>query len=170
MPDNRRVVQVMLRTGLRVGDVLSLRCRELGRTMVVWESKTGKCLRTGLPDGLVAEIVAAAGGSEWAFPSPKDPKKHRTRQAVWKDIKRAQKVLRIPLNLGTHSARKAYASHLMAVYGDLEVVRRALNHENTTTTIIYAMADTLAMSALERRHKWKKARRKTTVDKSAHKR
>jgi len=40
--------------------------------------------------------------------------------------------------------RKAYAVALMARYGDLKRVQRALNHDRYTTTMIYAMADQLA--------------------------
>lgn len=158
MPDNRRVVQVMLRTGLRVGDVLSLPRDKLARQFTVRESKTGKAMRCGLPDWLRAEIERHSTGSPWAFPSPTDPKKHRTRQAVWADLKRVQRALRLSINLGTHSARKTYAVHLMHQYGDIERVRRALNHDNATVTVLYAMADMLAESAAARRVEWKRRR------------
>jgi integrase len=150
-PVNRTVCQVMLHTGLRVGDVLTIRKDQLGRRMTVRESKTNKVKRCGLPDWLADEIRAQAGASEWAFPSPYDPTKHRTRQAVWKDIKRIAKVVRIPVNIGTHSMRKVYAVDLMRRYGDIAAVQRALNHDNPTVTILYALADQLAQSAELRR-------------------
>lgn len=165
MPDNRRVVQVILHTGLRVGDVLALRLDQIGRQFTVRQQKTGKPIRTGLPDWLVREIMAAAlegGPTPWAFPSPKDRQQHRTRQAVWKDIKRLQRSLHLPVNLGTHSMRKEYAVDLLTRYGDIEAVRRALGHDRSTTTMIYAMADQLTKTAVQRRrtraHKARKAR------------
>lgn len=158
MPDNRRVIQVMLRTGLRVSDVLELRRDQLARQFTVREKKTGKPMKCGLPDSLRDEIMRHSSGSVWAFPSPKDPKQHRTRQTVWKDLKRIQKAFRMPENLGTHSARKTYAVHLMQKYGDIERVRRALNHSSTTVTVIYAMADILAREAPARRVAWKRRR------------
>jgi len=99
-----------------------------------------------------------SAGSPWAFPSPTDPTKHRTRQAVWRDLKRVQRALRLPVNLGTHSARKTYAVHLMNQYGDIERVRKALNHDNATITVVYAMADILAQTAKQRRVEWKRRR------------
>ena len=45
--------------------------------------------------------------------------------------------------------RKVYAVRLMAKYGDLEKVRRNLNHSSSSITAIYAMADLL----LERKRK-----------------
>lgn len=166
-PDNRRVCQVMLHTGLRVGDVLALRKDQLARQFSFTEQKTGKRRRVGLPDWLRAEIIQAAGASEWAFPSPLHPEKHRTRQAVWKDIKRAQRAFRMPLNLGPHSMRKYYAVDLMDKYGDLERVQRALAHENAATTALYALADRITETNLHRRStRAAKAREKRAVDKS----
>lgn len=152
--DNRLVVQVILHTGLRVGDVLALRQDQIGRQFTVIQQKTRKPIRVGLPDRLVVQIKAAAdqyGPSPWAFPSPRNPEQHRSRQTVWKDLKRLQRGLHIPVNVGTHSMRKEFASDLMDRYGDLAVVQRALGHDRATTTMIYAMADQLTKTALDRR-------------------
>jgi site-specific recombinase XerD len=148
----------MLRTGLRVSDVLDLERDKLARQFTVRERKTGKRMKCGLPDWLREEIMHNSQGSKWAFPSPTDPARHRSRQAVWADLKRVQRALRLPVNLGTHSARKTYAVHLMHQYGDIDRVRRALNHDNATVTVVYAMADMLAASAPSRRVNWKRKR------------
>lgn len=140
-PQNRLIARVCLHTGLRVGDVVALKRGQLGRQFVVTEAKTGKWRKVGLPDGLRAEVLAQAG-RDWAFPGAKDGQ-HKTRQAVWKDVKRAAKAFRLPQNVGPHSFRKVYAVELLAKYGDIERVRRSLNHQNVATTLIYAMADRL---------------------------
>lgn len=140
-PGNRLVCEVMLHTGLRVGDVLGLRTEQLQPRLWVRESKTGKRKQIGLPRDLLQRIKAQAG-PEWAFPGRK-PGTPRTRQAVWADVKRAAKAFRLPQNAGTHSMRKVYAVELLERYGDIERVRRALNHDRVATTLIYAMADRL---------------------------
>lgn len=140
-PQNRLIARVCLHTGLRVGDVVALQTAQLGRQFVVTEAKTGKRRKVGLPDGLRREVLRQAGPL-WAFPGAKEGC-HKTRQAVWKDVKRAAKAFRLPQNVGPHSFRKVYAVDLLAKYGDLERVRRALNHGNVATTLIYAMADRL---------------------------
>lgn len=140
-PQNRLIARVCLHTGLRVGDVVALKRGQLGRQFVVTEAKTGKRRKVGLPDGLRAEVLAQAG-RDWAFPGAKDGQ-HKTRQAIWKDVKRAAKAFRLPQNVGPHSFRKVYAVELLAKYGDIERVRRSLNHQNVATTLIYAMADRL---------------------------
>jgi integrase len=157
-PDNRLVCRVMLYTGLRVGDVLALRCDQLARCFWITEQKTGKRRKVGLPDALIAEIRARAGGSPWAFPSPRDPAKPRTRQAVWSDLNRVAKALRLPPHIGTHSMRKSFAVDLMAKYGDIEKVQKALNHSNPSVTVLYAMADKLAESYDERRGLYRRKR------------
>lgn len=168
LPGNRRVLQVELRTGLRISDVLELKKDQIGRCFWVTEKKTHKRKQCGLPDWLVADIRAAAGNSEWAFPSPSDPTKHRTRQSVWKDLKRVAEAFRFYQNLGTHSFRKAYAVDLMNKYHDIEMVQRALNHDNSSTTIIYALADHLLETAPQRRSLKRRARScKPIVDNSA---
>lgn len=137
--ENRIVMRVAVHTGLRLGDVLALRTEQLRPNFWVTEQKTGKRRQVGLPQHLLADIRANAG-KVWAFPG-RDPTKHRTRQAVWKDVKRAAKAMRLPQNVAPHSARKVYAVDLLQRYGDIERVRRALNHDNEIVTLIYAMAD-----------------------------
>lgn len=140
-PQNRLIARVCLHTGLRVGDVVALRTQQLGLQFTVTESKTKKRRKVGLPTELLQEIKAQAG-TEWAFPGCK-PGKHKTRQAVWADVKRAAKAFRLPQNVGPHSFRKVYAVELLGKYGDLGRVQRALNHSSAEVTMIYAMADKL---------------------------
>lgn len=139
-PANRLIMRVALHTGLRISDVLELRPEQLKRNFWVTEQKTGKKRQVGLPDELLEDLRGAAG-EYWVFPSPRNKHQHRTRQGVWKDVKRAARAARLPANIGTHSARKTYAVDLLRQYGDIERVRRALNHGSIEVTLIYAMAD-----------------------------
>lgn len=149
MPDNARVMRVALHTGLRVGDVLALRTEQLAPRFWVTESKTGKRRQIGLPEPLLSDLKNCAG-DQWVFPG-KNPSAHRTRQAVWRDVKRASKALRLPQNVGPHSARKVYAVELLRKYGDIDRVRRALNHGSESVTLIYALADKQLESKSKRR-------------------
>lgn len=138
-PKNRLVMRAALHTGLRISDVLRLRREQLQPHFWVTEQKTGKRRQVGLPQPLLSDLQNAAG-SVWVFEG-RNPEKPHTRQAVWKDVKRAAKAFRLPVNAAPHSARKIYAADLMERYGDLDRVRRALNHNSETVTLIYAMAD-----------------------------
>lgn len=139
MPENRLVVRTALATGLRIGDVLELRPGQLKPHFWIKEQKTGKSRQVGLTKELLSDLKNAAG-KDWVFPG-RDPCKHRTRQAVWADVKRAAQAFRLPQNVAPHSFRKVYAVDLMHKYGDISRVQRALNHNSVTITAIYAMAD-----------------------------
>lgn len=138
-PQNRLVMRVALHTGLRLSDVLALKTEQLKPHFWVTERKTGKRKQIGLPEPLLSDLKKAAG-KEWVFEG-RSPGKPRTRQAVWKDVKRAAKAFRLPANIAPHSARKNYAAQLLEEYGDLDRVRRALNHNSESVTLIYAIAD-----------------------------
>ena len=137
-PSNRLVCRVCLQTGLRVGDVVSLKTRDLKGQFWIVEAKTKKRRRVNLTDDLL-EAIRAQAGEVWAFPGTK-PGHHRTRQAVWKDVKRAAKAFRIKQNVAPHSFRKTYAVELLRRCGDVRRVQRALNHSDCATTMVYVMA------------------------------
>lgn len=145
MPTNRTVVRVCMMTGLRVSDVLELRTADLKRRQTVRERKTGKTRRIQWPAALYEEMERNAGRL-WVFESRTDPKRHRTRQAVWKDIKRAEgvykrsKVIDRRQNLGTHTARKIAAVDAYHK-GGLPAAQRLLNHSDPLITRLYALAD-----------------------------
>lgn len=148
-PANALVMRVALHTGLRVGDCLALKTAQLQPRFWVTESKTGKRRQVGLPEPLLSDLKKQAG-EVWCFEGRR-PGKPRTRQAVWKDVKRAARALRLPQNVGPHSARKVFAVELLGKYGDIDRVRRALNHSSEAVTLIYAMADRQLESKQRRR-------------------
>lgn len=137
--ENRLVCRVLLHTGLRISDVLSLRTEQLKPNFWITEQKTGKRRQVGLPEPLLSDLKECAG-DPWVFPGV-DSRRHRTRQAVWKDVKRAAEACRLTQNVAPHSMRKVYAVKLLERYGDIDRVRRALNHGGIEVTLIYAMAD-----------------------------
>lgn len=145
---NRIVCEVCLQTGLRVGDVLALRTADIKPQFWIEEAKTKKRRRVNLPRDLRERILAQAG-EVWAFPGRK-PEQHRTRQAVWADVKRAARAFRIKQNVAPHSFRKVYAVELLRRCGDVKRVQRALNHSDCATTMIYVMAAEL-LAAKQRR-------------------
>lgn len=161
-PPNRRVMRLCLACGLRVNDALSIRADKLRRRMYIRESKTGKSKRITIPAELYDELERSSGRL-WVFEGRCDPKRHRTRQAVWKDCVRAAKALRctdlLPpgAQISPHTARKIAAVEAYED-GGLDAARKLLNHstESREVTLIYAMADKLTAdksAAIERRRK-----------------
>ena len=145
-PPNRLICRVSLACGLRVGDVVALTREQVANPRAwITERKTGKRRRLALGGELRRDILAQAGGT-WAFEGGRNPDKHRTRQAVWADLRRAARALRLPEHVSPHSMRKCYAVDLMERTGDLQRVQMALAHDDQATTLLYALADRLGAS------------------------
>ena len=147
MPQNALIIRTALQTGLRINDVLSLKPDQLKPNFWVTEAKTGKRKQVGLPKELLTELRRQAG-LNWVFEG-RDPTKHKTRQAIWYDVKRAAAAFRLPQNVAPHSFRKVYAVRLMEKYGNLSKVQKAMNHQRPEITMIYALADKLLEAKLQ---------------------
>lgn len=168
LPVNRLAVQVSLSTGLRISDVLSLKTETIQRTArpYVRDSKTGKNHRIYLTAELRTQLLAQAG-SIWVFEGRLDPKKHRTRQTVYKDmehavavVKRAQQVDR-GKSISPHSARKCAAVRAYQ-RGGLEAARAMLVHDpdHPMVTMLYALSDEMPSSKRCRKRKPATSKRK----------
>lgn len=139
---NVLAIRVSLETGLRIDDVLRLRWENFtgpGKFQFV-AKKTGKKGKKRISLDLYRRILAQKSDkSPWCFPGRKTGK-HRTRQTVWRDIKRAAEQQGIKSGLSPHSARKTYAVGLREREG-LPAVQRELQHASKETTMLYAFAD-----------------------------
>lgn len=141
--ENRLAITVSLLTGLRIGDVLSLRTRDLlSDRFTITEEKTLKRRTIRLPNKLRDELQSISG-KIYVFENRLSARKHRTRQAVYKDIKRAAKAFRIKSNISCHTARKIYAVSEYKKDFSVARVKKLLNHSNEAVTMIYAIADEL---------------------------
>lgn len=139
-PANSAVCRLCLHYGLRVGDVLALKSSSVhGTQTTIRESKTGKRRRI-LWNERTRALALRFANEIWCFPGRNDPTKHRTRQAVWRDIQRAKKALRLRGAVGTHSMRKSFAVRKYAACGDMRAVKRLLNHTDEAVTALYALA------------------------------
>lgn len=141
--ENRLAILVSLTTGLRISDVLNLRTCQLKKKFTVVEQKTLKKKLIRLSDGLLDELLAIAG-SVFVFEHRLDPRRHRTRQAVYKDVRRAARAFRIDVNVSVHSARKMYAVKQYKRTCSIQRVQELLNHSSEAVTMIYALADQMA--------------------------
>ena len=142
-PENRLAIITSMVTGLRIGDVLCLRRSDIDKDrFTVTEEKTLKRRSIRLPARLRDELLLHCG-KIFVFPHRYSERKHRTRQAVYKDIRRAAKAFRVRLHVSPHSARKIYAVSEYKKDMNLKRVQRLLNHSNEAVTMIYALADEL---------------------------
>ena len=142
---NALALRVSLETGLRIDDTLKLKTSDLKRStgFYVREMKTGKRKYVKLPKTL-KNVLRDVSGTEYVFPSRSRNDKHRVRQTVWRDLKRACRALDIDeKGISPHTLRKMYAVSLYEDTGCLLAVQKYLNHKFQSTTIAYALSDKL---------------------------
>lgn len=137
--ENSLALRTSLETGWRISDVLSLTPKQIkGRTVTITAMKTGKPDKKVVSADL-AKRLKQISGREFVFEG-RFGDKPRTRQAVWKDIKRSAKQLKLDGNISCHSARKTYAVEDFKD-GGLAKVQKDLQHSDINTTMLYAFAD-----------------------------
>ena len=141
---NVLAMRIAVETGLRIDDVLSLTWGDLdGRKLRFTAKKTGKGGTKTLSADLCRRLELFRGGkNEFLFPG-RDHTKHRTRQSVYKDVKRAAVRLGLAGHISPHSARKTYAVTVRQTQG-LASAQRELQHSRMDTTMLYAFSDIMA--------------------------
>lgn len=147
MPANALAIEASLYTGLRIDDVLSLKTATVQRSArpYVRDSKTGKLHRIYLPAELRERMLAQAG-RVWVWEHRLDWRRHRTRQAVYKDMRQAAAVYertgRLRAHVSPHSARKVAAVRAYK-RGGLDAAQALLVHDtgHPLVTLVYALAD-----------------------------
>ena len=141
--ENVLALRISLETGLRIDDVLSLRGDQLnGRTIKGVAEKTGKPFKKVISADL-AKRLRQIGRSGYIFPHRTKKGEHRTRQAVWANMKKAADVMGVELNAAPHSARKTYAVEVFQDRG-LDAAQKELQHDRLSTTMLYAFSDILS--------------------------
>lgn len=145
--ENVIAMRVSLETGMRIGDVLKIKKADIkGRTVSYIAEKTGKKGKAVLSQDL-AKRLKSLGNDIWVFPHRCSTEKHRTRQTVWNDVKKASKMLKEKgllndENVAPHSGRKTFAVNDRKENG-LTHTQKALQHSSKGVTMTYAFADEL---------------------------
>ena len=123
-------VRISADTGLRVSDVLSIRCGDLKNTMKVKERKTGKKRTIHLkPSTLKACKAFAAHGEDKLLPV--------NRSTIYRQIKTAATDLGYE-HVSMHSIRKLYARNFCKAHG-LAATQREMQHDYLSTTMLYVL-------------------------------
>lgn len=144
MPENRLACEISLLTGLRINDVLSLKTEQIKKgRFTVHEQKTGKNRQVSLPKNIIWQALSYSSPL-YVFPHRLNGREHRTRQAVFKDLKRVARAFHCKENLSPHSLRKVYAVEEYKKDGDLKRVQKLLNHSDEAVTYIYALSNILS--------------------------
>ena len=143
-PKYKLIYKIGTASGLRVSDIIKLKKIQVqsNNRPSIKAKKTGKVRRIFISQKtreLINDIIRAdMTGSEYLFPSPRDPKKHITRQSVYKAFQKASLIAGIDHKIGTHCMRKKYAKkQFKKVHGDIFKVQKMLQHEKIGDTATY---------------------------------
>lgn len=130
-----------INTGLRVGDILKLRIKDVrGKTHIqLREMKTGKLknylINKKLKQALTG-YISDKDPNEFIFRSRKGSNKSISRQQAYSILSKAGRACGLN-NIGTHSMRKTYAYHLYKKTGDVVAIMKILNHASPDITLRY---------------------------------
>lgn len=148
--DRRLVFSVALETGLRIGDVLKIKTRDLKQIapdalkiayIAQKTKKKGSCILKGQTARELLFLAKFRRGFLWGSNAKCG---HITRQTAWNWFKEAAKAAEIDVNgVSPHALRKSFAVKLLHEQG-IEAAKTALQHSDNATTAIYAYADVYA--------------------------
>lgn len=148
--DRRLVFEVAIESGMRIGDVLKLRRRDLkraknGAAEITYTAEKTKKKGTAFVYGKTAEhLFALAQGTKCYLWASRAKCGHITRQTAWNWMKEAAKAAKIDLKgVSPHSLRKCFAVRIRHEKG-MQAAQKALQHQDSATTAIYAYADIYA--------------------------
>lgn len=150
-PRNFLLLLFGLNTGLRVGDILPLKVKDvLDREHIdIVEQKTGKQKHFPINNTLKREIAKYVNAKrlkpyDYLFESRKrcsDPGKEGQRQPIsreqaWKILNQAAKEFGIH-HIGTHSMRKSFGYHMYQETQDIAMLMEMFNHSSPDITLRY---------------------------------
>lgn len=128
-----------INTGLRVGDLLKLKIKDLKgkKKVVVKEGKTKKP-RTIHLQNIYDELNAylrTLNGTEWLFPSRKGDKPI-TRVQAYRQLNKAAEMAEVE-SIGTHTMRKTFGYWYYKQTKDIATLQSILNHSHPEITLRY---------------------------------
>lgn len=141
---NRRhktLIALAYGAGLRVGEVISLRIRNIDLDeliLTVRQGKGRKDRRTVLPEKLTNDLrslIAGCDGNEYLFESNRGGKlTTESAQAIFRNALKKAEIIK---DASFHSLRHSFATHLLENGVDVRYVQELLGHANIRTTQIY---------------------------------
>jgi integrase len=137
-PHTRAIVTVALHSGMRLGEILSLRWYDLdfqANFILVRDSKNGQARHVPM-DATIMELLSAHGrrlGSNFVFPS-----KNGGRLTDIKVGFRNARARAGITDLHFHDLRHTFASHFMMAGGEIYTLQQILGHKTASMTARYS--------------------------------
>lgn len=131
------VFKILILTGQRVGEVLSMEWQDLDLENSLWtippgKTKNGRSHTVPLVQPVVELLVSLQRKSEWVFPSPKNQNHIASLNKTMKRIKDLSGVY-----FHIHDLRRTVATGLARLGVPREVIAKILNHSDRSVTAVY---------------------------------
>lgn len=144
------MLELMAWSGLRCCEVAGLRWRDvdIANGSALIHGKGDRHRIVAVPRRVVRALAAIDAGSEYVFEPPHKPGPYqpwRVSQII------ANHARSRGVNVTAHQLRHRFATMLLELVGELDVVQEALGHASIATTQIYAKTDPRRVRALSRR-------------------
>ena len=147
---NKVTFQLMLNTGLRVSEAVSLRWEDVNLTsgkLMVREGKGAKDRTLWVDEGQLDELGEWKERQvekvwelpKWVFSTLREGNagKKMSIQQVWKTLKTYAEKAGIKKDISPHTLRHTFATDLYRETGKIRLVQKALGHADLSTTMIY---------------------------------
>ncbi|MBS3788892.1 tyrosine-type recombinase/integrase [Candidatus Bipolaricaulota bacterium] len=147
---NKVMFQLMLNTGLRVSEAVSLRWEDVNLTsgkLMVREGKGAKDRtlwidddqRRKLGEWKERQVDKVGELPKWVFSTLREggAGKKLTIQQVWKTLRTYAEKAGIEKDISPHTLRHTFATDLYRKTGKIRLVQKALGHADLSTTMIY---------------------------------
>jgi len=141
-PKHRALIMLMYSSGLRSGEVVSLKVADIDtdRCLVrVRRGKGGKDRYTVLAKRAVVAVAVYLDAYEadtWLFPGA-NPARHLTTRSAQRVVTKAAKAAGLAKHVTPHTLRHSFATHLLEGGTNLRIIQELLGHASSRTTEIY---------------------------------
>lgn len=139
---HRAILFLIYSSGLRVGEVVRLKLRDLDPQRKLIHIRQGKgrkdrfSILSDITIKVLHEYRTKHKPNDWLFPGA-EPDKHLTERTVQKFFENACKKAKIKKKVSVHSLRHSFATHLLESGTDLRYIQELLGHKSSKTTEIY---------------------------------
>ena len=139
---HKTILLLTYSAGLRVGEVVRLRCSDIDvdrRMIHIRQGKQSKDRYTLLSENaqvVLKDYIKYYQPQTWLFPGSKSGK-HLHERSVQKVFQRARLTAGICKPVSVHTLRHSFATHLLESGTDLRYIQELLGHKSSKTTEIY---------------------------------
>ncbi|MCK8828248.1 site-specific integrase [Natroniella acetigena] len=139
---HKTILYLVYSAGLRVGEVVKLKCEDVDRNRMLLRVRQGKGRKdryTLLSKEALKQLklyYKLYKPKSWIFPGQKKGS-HLTVRSVQRVFKKACNKAEISKDVSVHSLRHSFATHLLERGVDLRYIQKLLGHKSSTTTEVY---------------------------------